>query len=164
MYPYSLLPGDRLLVKKAAVIDDAITHSGTYMGDGLVAHISPKKGLVMEKLEVFANGQAVQVVENGGMEQSLLHERFAQRRTDPTYRLFGNNCEHLCSFLENGKPASPQLQGGVAGFASGVVATRALKIKNPWVSLLVIGLSTYGGAKLGAPIPRHGQQQILTRV
>lgn len=162
MYPYSFLPGDRLLVKKAAVIDDAITHSGTYMGGGLVAHNSPKKGLVKEPLEAFANGQEVHVIENGGISEQLLHERFEQCQADPNYRLFGNNCEHLCSFLETGNATSPQLQGGVTGLASGVLATRALKIDNPLASLLVIGLSTYVGTKLGAPKPKQGQQQVLT--
>lgn len=157
MYPYSLLPGDRLLVKKPAVIDDAITHSGTYMGSGLVAHNSPKKGLVKEAFEAFADGREVQVIENGGISERLLHERFEQCKSDPNYRLFGNNCEHLCSFLETGKAVSPQLQGGVTGFTGGVFATRALKIENTWASLLVIGLSTYFGARLGAPKPDQGQ-------
>ena len=154
MYPYSLLPGDRLLVKKAVVIGDAITHSGTYMGGGLVAHISPGKGHSLERLETFADGQEVQVVKNGGIPESLLYKRFEMRLADPAYRLHDNNCEHLCNFLETGVAKSPQLQGGVAGFAGGVFVMRALNIQNPWFSLCLIALTTFIGVKIGAPTPQ----------
>lgn len=148
---YSLLPGDRLLVTKAAVIDNAITHSGTYMGGGLVAHLSPRKGLVVEPVEAFASGQEVQVVKNGGISSQLLHKRLERCPADSNYRLFGNNCEHLCSYLESGKAASPQLQGGVAGFAGGVLAVHALGVQNPWAAVGLIALTTYAGARLSAP-------------
>jgi hypothetical protein len=160
MYPYSLLPGDRLLVTKAAVIDDAITHSGTYMGDGRVAHLSPSKGLVAEPVEAFANGQEVLVVENGGISEQLLQERLELCRLDSNYRLFGNNCEHFCNYLESGKAVSPQLQGGVAGFAGGVIAAKAMGVKNPWVTVGLIALTTYAGAKIGAPKP--SQRELVS--
>lgn len=153
MYRYSLLPGDRLLVMKDAVIDNAITHSGTYMGNGFVAHMSPSKGLVVEPIEAFAGSQEFQVVQKGGIPEQLLRERLEQYQTDAGYRLFESNCEHLCSFLETGKAQSRQLQGAVAGLAGGYIAVRALGVQNPWVATLLIALTTYAGAKIGAPKP-----------
>lgn len=153
MYPYSLLPGDRLLVTKAAVIDNAITHSGTYMGGGRVAHISAHKGLVVESVEAFADGQAYQIVENGGICEQLLQERLELCRLDSNYRLFGNNCEHLCSYLESGKSSSPQLQGSALGLGIGITAVRTLKVENPLLALGLILFTTCVGAKIGAPKP-----------
>lgn len=160
MYPYSLLPGDRLLVMKDSVIEGAVTHSGTYMGWGLVAHLSPSKGLVEESVEAFAGGQQVQVVQKGGISERLLRERLEQYQANSSYQLFGNNCEHLCSFLETGKAESPQLQGAIAGFTGGYVAVRALGVQNPWVATLLVAITTYIGAKIGAPKP--GQQEIAS--
>ncbi|MEJ1421828.1 MAG: hypothetical protein Q2484_14985 [Candidatus Sedimenticola sp. (ex Thyasira tokunagai)] len=157
MYLYSVLPGDRLLVKKASVIEKAITHSGTYLGAGVVAHLSPSKGLVVEPVEAFAGGQEVKIVENGGICEQLLRDRLQLCQTDSKYRLFGNNCEHLCSYLESGDSKSPQLQGGVAGFAGGVMAIRALRVQNPWAAVGLIALTTYMGARIGAPKPQQGE-------
>lgn len=151
MYTYNYLPGDRLLVMKGAVIGKAITHSATYMWDGLVAHISPSKGLVMESVEDFANGRDIQVRENGGVSMGLLRSRFEQFSDNPDYRLDNNNCEHLCNFLESGIVVSPQLQGGVAGFTGGLIAARALGVKNPWATVGLVLLTTYAGVRIGAP-------------
>lgn len=155
MYPYSLLPGDRLLVKKAAVIDNAITHSATYMGDGRVAHLSPGKGLVVEDMTDFAAGQRPEVIRNGGIAEVLLWDRLEMFKTHQNYRLFTNNCEHLCSFLETGQSESRQLRGGVLGFATGYAVTKYLGNSNIFLSLGLLAVTTTIGLKLGAPKARQ---------
>lgn len=146
MHPYSLLPGDRLLVTKAAVIDNAITHSGTYMGGGLVAHISPSQRLVVEPIEHFAGSQTPEVISNGYIAESVLWERFNQLKKKSLYRLYSNNCEHVSNFLETGISGSKQLKYGVAGLATGYFVVRASGIKNPWLALGLVGLTTIVGA------------------
>lgn len=152
----SILPGDRLLVNKGYFI----THSGTYMGNGLVAHISPKKGATIESLEAFSAGQEIRVQLNGGITAPLLWQRWKNRKSDPVYRLLGNNCEQLSNYLETGKRFSPQLQGGVAGLGFGLLTLKQTKISNDWLALVYVAGCTLLGAKLGAPQPSMANQHM----
>jgi len=146
---YKLIPGDRLLVIKGSVI----LHSSTYMGRGLVAHISPEKDLIVETLAKFADGRELHIRANGGVAESLLWRRFEIFKKNSKYCPFTNNCEHLCNFLETGMRVSPQLQGGVAGFSFGCAAVRALKIGNGLAALGMVLISTLVGINVGAPKP-----------
>lgn len=152
----SILPGDRLLVNKGYFI----THSGTYMGNGLVAHINPEKGATIELLEAFSAGQDIRIKQNGGIAIPLLWQRWNTLKSDTNYRMTSNNCEQFCNYLETGKRFSPQLQGGIAGLGFSLLTVKQLKINNGWWALAYLSVCTVVGAKLGAPKPTMANQQM----
>lgn len=122
------------------------------MGCGLVAHISPHKGLRIEPIADFAGDRAIRIKPNGGnIPETLLWERLETFRNNPHYDFFTNNCEYLCNFLETGAAFSTQLQGGMVGFAVGCAAVRYSNVENPLAAIGLIILTTCLGAKIGAP-------------
>ena len=156
MNTHQILPGDRLLIKKPPV-----THSGTYMGGGLVAHISPEKGLRVESLADFAGGQNFGIVRNGGIPEQVLWERYQQAKHHAVYGLLSNNCEQLSGFLETGRATSPQLGGGLFGAAVGLFAAKYLGVRNEYALAGITALSLVLGAALAAPRPNDSTDSAL---
>lgn len=141
-----LQPGDRLLIYKGSV-----KHSGTYLGNGDVAHLSPTKGLRVESVREFAADQTPEVKQNGGVDPRTLRERMQQvRAQEARWRLFGN-CEHLSNYLETGRAYSPQLRGLVGGAGVALVLASALDIKDWRLRILLMVGFGAAGARLAAP-------------
>lgn len=72
---------------------------------------------------------AVYATESGAWETAVevknvagVRERVVEAFADPTYSLFGNNCEHFLTFALAGEKMSPQLRAALAvtGLAVGV--------------------------------------------
>jgi hypothetical protein len=87
-------------------------------GAGAVVLHQPPTGLVAVYAAEAGTWETAVAVKNiSGVRERVLHA-FA----DPTYDLFGNNCEHFLSFALSGEKKSGQLRGALAlaGVAIGV--------------------------------------------
>lgn len=132
----TLMPGDRLLITKGNV-----KHSGTYLGNGLLAHLSPTKGLCAEPYSDFTGDQVPEVIHNRGIDPGELFARWQQVLAQGTPWSLLTNCEHLSNFLETGHAYSPQLRGFVAASAAAGIIGHASGVKG-WK---LLGLSLFAG-------------------
>lgn len=121
-----LKPGDLLHRSKGIV-----QHAGVYLGDGLVLHNQPSEGSAVTSYSQYAEGKTVKVTSTSRTDLNKLTERLHEIiDDDQSYTLFGNNCEHITSYLTQGRKISPQIQattmcaaiGGLIGNRSGNLA------------------------------------------
>lgn len=105
-----LKPGDLLHRSKGIV-----QHAGIYLGNGLVIHTQPGKGVNITSYTVYANGQQVNVT-SSNTDAELLATRLTEIiGDDQRYKLLSNNCEHIAHFLLHGHKSSTQLSGATIG-------------------------------------------------
>jgi len=120
-----------------------IQHTGVYLGNGLVFHNLPEKGVIISSYAEFADGKEVNVTRVELTESKFLAGRLKEIiNNDSRYHLFANNCEHVAHYLITGRKMSPQIQAIVIGLIFGGVACSQLKQEN-WLQWLA------GGAVLG---------------
>ena len=121
-----LKPGDLLHRSKGI-----IQHAGVYLGDGLVLHNQPTVGSKVTSYAQYAVGKTVKVTRFKRTDLNKLTERLYEIIDDNQgYALFGNNCEHIASYLIQGRKLSPQIQatticaviGGAIGHRNGKLA------------------------------------------
>lgn len=93
-------------------------------GQRLVLSHSPK-GIVEEPIDVFAEGNFVNV--EGYLGKLNPSEVLARARSQrgATYSLLGRNCEHFVRFAHGIPEESPQLQGWTLALALVFLLTRA---------------------------------------
>ena len=93
-------------------------------GTTIVAHNSKERGVELVPLAVFAQGWRVEVESRvgGGFAQQQTVVTRALAHLGKGYDLLNFNCEHYASFVQTGRPASPQL----AAIGSAVLAVAAV--------------------------------------
>ncbi len=105
--------GDKLRVTKAF----GITHYGIYVGGGYVVHNHPDGGVETVTFERFANGRPVYIEARVPWAAQEAVRQAALNLIGTQFDLFNFNCEHFVTFVQTGKPESPQLRGAVVGVA-----------------------------------------------
>jgi len=92
-------------------------HYGIYVGDGRVVHyagrISYPRGLVEEvSIADFTAGRRIHVgdASNERIPGADVVRRARSRLGERRYDLLQNNCEHFCSWCQNGEPRSVQVE------------------------------------------------------
>lgn len=105
-----LKPGDLLYRSKGIV-----QHAGIYLGNGLILHNQPGKGVNITNYDDFANGQTVNVTSTETDTKHLANRITEIVGNDRRYKLLSNNCEHLAHYLLHGKKSSSQLSCATLG-------------------------------------------------
>ena len=86
------------------------THAGRYIGNGQVFHNHWRNNSEIISLQEFANGNEVEVLDQGVQSQHEFINRVRQVLASPKpYNLLNNNCEHTASYVGTGIASSPQI-------------------------------------------------------
>lgn len=141
---HTLFPGHGLVRRKGWVF-----HIGTYLGGGIVVHISPD-GLRFDSITEFAAGQELGIIGQPVPLHILEHRLQEARRIHTRYDPFFQNCEHLANFLQRGVRESPQMQGATLGLATalGIICTGKL---SPGAGLVTALVCTWAGIQIMRP-------------
>jgi hypothetical protein len=118
-----LMPGDVVARRKGLVM-----HKGVVLADGRILHNTPGRGEHVSTLDEFAAGRSVHLVRRTS-DRSRARAYRAQPRAESRYNLFTNNCEHTASRVAHGREESPQLRGWIAGV--GVAALTFALTRHP---------------------------------
>ena len=115
-------PGDILARRKGLVM-----HKGIALSDGRVLHNTPWRGEHVSSAREFRAGKRLQVTRlDREARRRALH---SAEQSSGRYNLFTNNCEHTVNRAVQGKAASPQLQGWIAG--AGLAALTFAVLRHP---------------------------------
>ena len=105
-----------------------VQHAGVYLGNEMVLHNQPEKGVVITSYSEYAEGKDVKITSISDTDKKLLvsrlHETFD---SDCRYQLLANNCEHVANYLISGRKMSPQIQAAIVGMALGGIAQNYFK-------------------------------------
>jgi len=105
-----------------------VQHAGVYLGNGLVLHNQPSKGAVITPFSEYADNKEVKIVSTELKDKPLMAGRIGDiLANDSRYQLLNNNCEHLASFLINGRKISPQIQASITGLISAALVRSQIK-------------------------------------
>lgn len=114
--------GDKISVPGRA----GTSHVGVYTGGGTAVHNSKDHLRVVEEpISAFASGSPITIVARAKPGTESLVVQRARDLIGTSYNLFFWNCEHLAAFAQTGRPASTQLQFGLA-LAGAVAAVLAV--------------------------------------
>jgi len=106
MKPILYKSGDILKRRKALITK----HVGIYLGDGFVFHNTPDRGEHVSTIDVFANGQEIEVKPIPNKNRPVVLRAVKIGLYKPKkYNLFLNNCEQTVSKITTGQSSSPQL-------------------------------------------------------
>ncbi len=109
--PYIPQIGDRL-VRRKGILEHHGIYIGYYNGQHIVAENNPPHGVRYVTYEGFLDGNnLVRVNRFTGTElQRKQIIPFIESKIGTQYNLMNYNCEHFASEIQNGKPASEQVQ------------------------------------------------------
>ncbi len=105
---------------KLGVSEFFYTHVGRYIGNDQVIHNHWRNGVEIISLQDFSIGKTVKVMDQGVQSRHEFMERVHNvLRSQKSYHLLNNNCEHTASYVSTGTASSPQLAfyGGLAMLA-----------------------------------------------
>lgn len=118
-----------------------VEHVGVFLGNNKVVHSSPDYGISIDTLDDFSKNKTVKIVSVTDSNKNELATRLQRLLSyDSNYDLFANNCEHVASYLINGRKLSPQLQASIAlSLFGGILAFTTNKpiVRSMIVSLLI---------------------------
>ena len=87
-------------------------HHGIYLGDGTIAHYLEGREILRSKLQDFAQGQQIKVVNHPTASSRTITLRRAMKRLgEQKYNLLFNNCEHFANWCKTGLHRSSQTEG-----------------------------------------------------
>lgn len=86
------------------------THVGLYIGNGQVFHNHWRNDSEIISLQQFANGNEVEVLDQGVQSPHEFINRVRQvLASRKPYHPLNNNCEHTASYVGTGIASSPQI-------------------------------------------------------
>lgn len=133
-----------------------VQHAGVYLGNELVLHNQPGKGVNITSYHDYSEGKEVNVTSAYSADIQQIASRLKDIiGNDNRYQLLTNNCEHIAHHLIHGKKLSPQLQGAMLGMAiSGGIASQVKNSNFPlWIA---------GGALIGLVLSNLTQKYDYT--
>ena len=105
-----------------------VQHAGVYLGNELVLHNQPEKGVVITSYSEYAEGKDVKIISISDTDKHLLVNRLQEIiENDNCYQLLAHNCEHIAHYLISGRKISPQVQAAILGMALGGIAQSQIK-------------------------------------
>ena len=106
-----------------------VRHLGVCIGNGLVLHNSPIKGVEAVSYGEFSAGQDVQVVRKSIVNEQEFDDRVHEvQNKENSYQLIYNNCEHIANYLVSGEKKSPQVKAVILGATAGLCSSNKNQI------------------------------------
>ena len=107
-----------ILIRAKGLFD----HMGVFLGNGMVLHNTPDKGVHISSVEVFANGKKLRAHKIPARQRHyVLQNAHRILRSPQEYSLFFNNCDHTVTSAVEGKAYSNQLLiWGIVALSIGV--------------------------------------------
>ena len=155
VFTRNLSIGAHLVTKRPGYL-----HHGIYIGNGRVIHYAGlSRGLgrgpvEVVSIELFAAGFGFEVVQHPRARYTGLEvaRRAASRLGEKNYRLFTNNCEHLCLWCVPGHGKSEQVDACMRNPARAARVLLTLMV----CKLMRDGLLASFGKTMNIPVPVPG--------
>lgn len=149
---YSKLKSGDLLHRSKGIVQ----HAGVYLGNELVQHNQPEKGVVITSYSEYAEGKDVKIISISDTDKQPLVNRLQEIiGNDKRYQLLANNCEHVAHYVISGRKMSPQVQAALVGMTLGGIAKNQFK-NGHWLLWLA------GGAIAGIMISNMAKNYDYT--
>jgi hypothetical protein len=99
-------------------------------GTQMVLHRTPENNTHVSSLDEFASGQPIQKALIQGDLKEMIRRAHAILREGSQYSAILSNCEHLATFVIEGKNHSQQLMGATVGTGLAITACYTPTLKN----------------------------------